>query len=108
MTTTAISQQLQARRPNWLPLPLGSTIGNVAIEVDEDDGFSKGEILKFFPHQGYGFVSIKSNAEVYFCLREIDFLGEKADRGYLKEGAKVGYDVSQTSKGLHITKLKIY
>lgn len=103
-----MQSNLQARPVNWLPLPVEHFLGGSKIVVDEADQFSKGEVVKFFPQQGYGFVRIHSGVDVYFNLAELDLVGPKADPGYLKPGSRVGYDVSWTSKGLHISKLKIY
>lgn len=72
------------------------------------DTFRKGTIIKYFPQSGYGFVRDEIGKEVYFHLDELRFVGEKNDRRYVMEGAPVGIDVSRTSRGLRVTKLKIY
>lgn len=73
-----------------------------------DDKFRKAKIIKFFPHAGYGFVRDQNGKEIYFHLDEIRFVGEKNDRKYITEGAPVGIDVGRTSRGLRVTRLKIY
>ena len=72
------------------------------------DNFRKAKILKFFPQAGYGFVRDESGKEIYFHLDEIRFVGAKDDRRYVTEGAEVGIDVGRTSRGLRVTRLKIY
>ena len=72
------------------------------------DNFRKGTIIKYFPQSGYGFVRDDNHREIYFHLDELRFVGEKNDRRYVTEGAHVGVDVSRTSRGLRVTKLKIY
>lgn len=77
------------------------------IVVDENDLFTKGKISKFFPYQGYGFVLDKKGREIFFSLAEMNFVGEKGKTS-LKAGHPVGYDVSWTSNGLHVKKMKVY
>jgi len=74
----------------------------------QDDKFRKGRIIKYFPQSGYGFVRDNNGKEVYFHLDELRFVGVKNDRRYVNEGAPVGFDVGRTSRGLRVTKLKIY
>jgi cold shock CspA family protein len=121
---------LQAIKPNSLPLPYKDIVVTAAISGAEsitttipspvikpaealppmpeiDDFFPKGRISRYFPHQGYGFITDKNGKNVYFNLNEIDFVGEKA-KDSIKIGLPVGYDVSHTSHGLHVKKMKIY
>ena len=72
-----------------------------------DDRFSKGRVVKYFPQSHYGFIKDRRGKDLYFNIDELRFSGEKG-REYLKEGIEVGYDVAWTSKGLHISKIKIY
>lgn len=72
------------------------------------DKFRQGKIIKFFPHAGYGFVRDRGGKEVYFHLDEIRFVGEKKGRSHILEGTTVGFDVGRTSRGLRVTRLKIY
>lgn len=106
---TSQTSQVIARPQNWLPLPqVGLTKKAVEVEVDENDLFPKGEVLSFYPHQGYGFLKDRNGNEVYFKLEELDLIGPKADKNNIVVGAKVGYDISCTSHGHHIRTLKIY
>ncbi|PIR17773.1 MAG: hypothetical protein COV46_02690 [Deltaproteobacteria bacterium CG11_big_fil_rev_8_21_14_0_20_49_13] len=75
--------------------------------VEVDDLFPKGRIVRFFPHQGYGFITDRNGKQVYFNLNEIDFVGSKS-KDDIKIGIPIGYDVSHTSHGLHVKKIKIY
>jgi len=80
----------------------------VTVDPAHDDKFRKGRIIKYFPQSGYGFVRDNNGKEVYFHLDELRFVGAKSDRRYVNEGAPVGFDVGRTSRGLRVTKLKIY
>ncbi len=73
-----------------------------------DDKFRKAKIIKFLPQAGYGFVRDRAGKEIYFHLDELRFVGEKNDRQYVVEGAEVGVDVGRTSRGVRVTRLKIY
>jgi len=77
------------------------------VVVDENDNFPKGRISKFFPFQRYGFVQDRNGREIFFNLAELDFVGQKG-RESLKAGSAVGYDVSWTSRGLHVKRMKVY
>ncbi len=95
-----------AVRPwNWLPLP-----GEGAAEphVAEDDLFSKGEVVAFYPRQGRGVVRVGSDREYPFDLQEIELVGPKGSPDYLKQGQRVGFDIGRTSRGPRIVQLKIY
>lgn len=96
------SEILETQAPhitNILPPP--------AFRKAPEDRFSKGRVVKYFPQSHYGFIKDKRGKDVYFNVDELRFSGEKG-REYLKEGIEVGYDVAWTSKGLHISKIKIY
>jgi len=93
--------------------PLGSSEPSnppdaAAVPAQIDDKFRKGRIIKYFPQSGYGFVRDNNGKEVYFHLDELRFVGTKNDRRYVNEGAPVGFDVGRTSRGLRVTKLKLY
>lgn len=96
------------RPPHWLPLP-GAKRGRASVQqvIDENDSFTKGDVVKLFPQQGFGFLRRPQGDDVYFSRAELHLVGEK-DWAELLEGMRVGFDVAWTSKGLHITKLKIY
>ena len=72
------------------------------------DNFRHGKISKFFPQGSYGFVRDEKGKEIYFHLDEIRILGEKRARSWFKEGNDVGFDVGLTSRGLRVTRLKLY
>lgn len=99
---------LEKRAPNWLPNfgPLGKKV--LEPQVSVEDFFPKGEIVKFFPQQEYGFIRDQHGRDIYFHLGELDLVGPKSRKGFLKVGAKIGYDVSWTSHGLHVKRLKVY
>lgn len=99
---------VRKRPPNWLPIPGSLKIIPEEIIVSEEDLFPKGEVVKFFPGQDYGFIRDQHKRDIYFHLNELDFVGPKNSKEYLKVGGKIGYDLSWTSHGQHVRKLKIY
>ena len=118
---------LQVWQPNTIPLPYpaaqvfqqaqtNATSGSASIAqvetalpvtVDMNDLFPKAQVSKYFQFQRYGFIMDARGKEIFFNLQELDFVGAKGKED-LKVGAHVGYDVSWTSSGLHVKKLKIY
>lgn len=76
--------------------------------MNENDRFPRGQVIKFFPDQDYGFIKDQHGHDIYFNINEMDFVGPKDKRDFIKAGVKIGYDVSWTSKGLHVRKMKIY
>jgi cold shock CspA family protein len=76
-------------------------------DVPPNDRFSRGKIVRFFPKLRYGFIKDGRGRDVYFNLDEVRFFGDKDHRDIL-EGAEVGYDISRTSRGEHVIKMKIY
>lgn len=71
------------------------------------DRFPRGRIIKYFPQGGYGFVKDAHGRDIYFHVDEVRLLGGKK-KSDIKEGLEVGYDLTVTSRGFHITRLKIY
>ena len=107
-----MGQTLAKRTPNWLPVPhlLGGRAQGFVEEavIDPNDLFPKGQIVKYFQDQDYGFIKDQRGHDVYFNVNEMDLLGPRGKKENLKAGLKVGYDVSQTSKGLHVRRMKVY
>lgn len=101
-------EKVRVRPPNWLPATLIVPILPEEIHVSQDDLFPKGEIVKFFQNQDYGFVKDQHGEDIYFHLNEIDFVGPKNNKSFVKVGAKIGYDLSWTSHGQHVRRIKIY
>lgn len=100
---------LAPRQPNWLPLPwVRKSHGSQEPVVSQEDLFPKGEIVKFFPQQEYGFIHDQHGRDVYFHLNELDLVGPKGKKEYIRVGTKIGYDLSWTSHGMHVRRLKIY
>lgn len=119
---------LYVLKPNTLPIPQICSAsktaplqvpsqGTEALEpamegrsppaIDINDNFPKGRIIKYFPYQRYGYIADRCGREVYFSLSEADFVGVKGSES-ITVGALVGYDLSRTSNGLHVKRLKIY
>ena len=99
---------VKKRRSNWLPIPSPLQMASDEIIVSQDDLFPKGEVVKFFSGQDYGFIKDQHGHDIYFHLNELDFVGPKNSRSHIKVGAKIGYDLSWTSHGQHVRKIKIY
>ncbi|MBI2082108.1 MAG: cold shock domain-containing protein [Deltaproteobacteria bacterium] len=72
------------------------------------DNFRHGKILKFLAQGNYGFVKDEQGYEVYFHLDEVRLVGPNRDRSFFKEGTQVGFDVGLTSRGMRVTRLKVY
>ncbi len=102
------SDQHKARSPNWLPVPKPLGIDLPEIGVSDNDQFAKGEVVKFYYNQGLGFVKDNNQREISFNLAEIELVGPKNSKDYIKVGGRVGFDVSRSGNGLRIIKLKIY
>lgn len=119
---------LQSWIPNTLPLPYAAAVAVQAAsaepvageiiqpsppmpiieqQIDENDMFPKGKVSKFFPYQGYGYIITRSGKEIYFNFEEADMVGPKGQAD-LQTGCVVGYDMSYTSHGLRVKKMKIY
>ncbi|MFH0799338.1 MAG: hypothetical protein V2A66_04055 [Pseudomonadota bacterium] len=105
MTDSAVA----SRPPNWLPVP-GDKIGSLQEfpHVDESDLFPKGEIASYYPQQGYGYIRTARGQSLIFRVAEMDLAGPKRHRRYIAAGCRVGYDVSWTSHGLRVSRMKIY
>lgn len=96
---------------NQMPLPesaVAVVLADSAVTVDENDLFSKGVVTKYFQNQSYGFVRDHLGRELFFHVDEMDFCGAKSSKKFLAVGARVGYDISRTSHGLRIKRIKIY
>lgn len=96
---------------NSLPVPYGlSTQEAVEVEdvqIIEDDNFSKGKIIKYFPNQGYGFIEDRGGREIVFHLGEVEVLG-KRNVETIKSGMVVGYDLARAGSKEHVKKMKLY
>lgn len=106
---------------NRLPLPVallpdslagaGMSAASVAPPVDSaigDDLFPKGDIVKFFSQQSYGFMRDHIGRELFFHLDEMDLLGPRGRRESIRVGLRVGFDCCRTSHGLRVKRMKIY
>ncbi len=72
------------------------------------DLFHHGVITRLFPSNNLGLVRTESGREVPFSFEFVEILGEAKIPGDLREGQEVGYDLGWTSKGLRVTKIKVY
>lgn len=101
-------ERVSKRPPNWVPVVKMAPPESEEIVVSQEDRFPKGEVVKFFEHQDYGFIRDQHGRDIYFHLNEIDFVGPKNSKTFVKVGSKIGYDLSWTSKGQHVRRIKIY
>lgn len=100
---------IEARQPNWLPLPGDESPGmHEAPAVEENDFFPKGVVESFFPEQGLGRLKNARGESIPFDLSQIEMIGPKAGKRYLQAGSRVGFDVSWTSSGLRVSKIRVY
>ena len=101
---------IEARSPNWLPLPGAQPAppSEEAPIVDENDLFPKGRVEAFYPRQGEGMVLNDRGERIPFRVAEIDLIGPKGNARYIAAGARVGYDVSCTSHGRRVSRIKVY
>lgn len=74
---------------------------------DTENKFRPAKVIKFLPNAGYGFVRDNNGKEIYFHYDEIRFVGKKLDRSAIREGLEVGIDISLTSRGARVTRLKV-
>lgn len=73
-----------------------------------EDHWHHGVISKLFPSNNLGVVRTESGREVQFSFDLVILLGAAQKPADLKEGMAVGYDLGWTSKGLRITKIKVF
>jgi hypothetical protein len=73
-----------------------------------EDLWHHGVISKLFPSNNMGVVRTESGREVQFSFEFVILLGATQKPADLKEGMEVGYDLGWTSKGLRITKIKVF
>jgi cold shock CspA family protein len=100
---------IETRSPNWLPIPGGGVQKSAtAPAVEENDFFPKGTVASYFSHQGFGTIKNDRGEAINFRLAEVSLIGPKGDKRFLGTGLRVGYDVSWTSHGLHVSRIKIY
>lgn len=87
----------------------------LGVSTEEEQGaggrkdlFHQGVISKLFPSNNMGLVRAESGREIPFSFEFVVLLGEAKNLADLKEGQEVGYDLGWTSKGLRVTKIKVY
>ncbi len=109
-----MTETLSAWPANQIPVPNAVVAGAGAVtaeplsEADANDLFSKGVITKYFQNQSYGFVRDHLNRELFFHVDEMDFCGPKNSKKFITVGGRVGFDISRTSHGLRIKRIKLY
>ena len=67
--------------------------------------YPEGEITNYNPEKGYGFITSEKGEKIFFFLPEVDTMGCRAED--IRKGVRVGFDVSLTSKGRRISRIKI-
>jgi hypothetical protein len=71
------------------------------------DPFYRGTIVRVQYGRGMGILRTGSGREVRFVVPFVEFVDGRRIED-LTEGMEVGYDVGWTSRGLRVTKIKIY
>ena len=79
--------------------------GFVKALKDMNLRYPEGEITNYFPDKGYGFITNGKGEKIFFFLPEVDTMGCRVEQ--IRKGIRVGYDVSLTSKGRRISRLKV-
>jgi len=85
-----------------------STLDEAPENAERKDLFHQGIISKLFPSNNMGLVRTENGREVPFSFEFVILLGEAKKPNDLREGQEVGYDLGWTSKGLRVTKIKVY
>lgn len=73
-----------------------------------EDSFYHGTIQRLFPKNNTGVVRTSSGRQIPFSYQLVELFGPVKKPQELKEGLVVGYDMSWTSDGLKVTKIKTY
>jgi hypothetical protein len=68
-------------------------------------GYPVAEIIDYCPYKGYVFIRNEKGEKIFFFLPEIDTIGFCVQDNRL--GMQVGYDVSLTSKGRRVSRMKV-
>lgn len=118
---------VQKMAPNTLPLPFMAQFEGgkqpestenqeraiahepliIPDSIDMNDRFPKGRIVKYFKEQRYGFIHDQTGREIFFSLEEMDIVDHRS-REDIRVGTIIGYDLSRTSRGLRVKRMKIY
>jgi len=73
------------------------------------DLFYHGVVSKIFWRNETGVIRSDSGKDIPFAFPFVTLLGvARQDIRFLREGMRVGFDVSQTPKGLRVSVIKIY
>jgi len=67
--------------------------------------YPEAEITNYFPDKGYGFITNERGERIFFFLPEVDTIGCRM--GDIRQGMRVGYDVSLTAKGRRVCRIRI-
>jgi hypothetical protein len=73
-----------------------------------EDSFYHGTIQRLFPRNNTGVVRTSSGRQIPFSYQLVELFGPVKKPEELREGLVVGYDMSWTSDGLKVTKIKTY
>ena len=73
------------------------------------DLFYHGVVSKIFWRNETGIIHSDTGKDIPFAFPFVTLLGvTRQDIRFLREGMRVGFDVSQTPKGLRVSVIKIY
>ncbi len=78
-------------------------------EEQPGDLFYHGVVSKIFWRNETGVIHSDTGKDIPFVFPFVTLLGvPRQDIQFLREGMRVGFDVSRTSKGLRVSVIKIY
>ncbi len=90
-------------------LPGGREEERVGDDIaGREELFYQGVILRLYPGRKCGVIRTGNGREVPFSFATVDLLGDDQRFDRLYEGMPVGFDLTRTSEGLRITKIKVY
>jgi hypothetical protein len=71
------------------------------------ENYYRGTIAKLHRNPERGVLRTASGREVPFTFAHVTMVGDRRRFAHLHEGLVVGYDVSWTSKGLRVSRIRI-
>ena len=73
-----------------------------------EDRFYHGTILRVYPGRRSGFLRTGNGREVVFAMPDVEILGTTHGFAALREGMYVGFDLGWTSRGMRVTRIRVY
>jgi hypothetical protein len=73
-----------------------------------DDRFYKGVILRVYPGRRSGILRTGNGREIVFVAPDVEILGTTHGFTALREGMRVGFDLGWTSRGVRVSRIRVY